>query len=322
MTQEEFLKFIEKLSKDIEIIAPRDDENVIKIGKIDDIKDIDFSGQMPINTWKSYVLPHRERLFDISKNKLNEKIDEASVIACIGINILDLKAMTLFEQVFSRDKYFQIKRNNLYLIGYSEHWPSDYKKFKVFSHNFEEDILEHISFDVFFAKRGLKMKIYSGSSRGQQLLKLYGVLDYEHIQFAGPVSEKGPDKRMLKIKEKIDQSFNRKMWRELGEICIACGKCSIACPTCFCFDLEDKNNPDDSGRDRRWGNCFYNNFSKVAGGHKDLDTVKKKIYFWYTHKFLRIPHEYNMPGCVSCGRCSRVCPVGIKIEENIKKILK
>ena len=51
-----------------------------------------------------------------------------------------------------------------------------------------------------------------------------------------------------------------------------------------------------------------------------MDTVKKKIYFWYVHKFVRIPKEYKLPGCVSCGRCVKACPVGIDIFRNIAKL--
>ena len=194
-------------------------------------------------------------------------------------------------------------------------WPDEYKKRKLFSHRFEEDILEHVMFDIFIAKhKNGKVKIYSGSEKGQLALEKYGIKNYSHIEFAGPVSEKGPDKKMLSLKKKMEGSFNKKIWNELNKTCLACGKCSVNCPTCFCFNIEDDNNPEKKSRNRKWGVCFYNDFSLMAGGHKPLDEVKKKIYFWYTHKFVRIPSEYNIPGCVSCGRCVRTCPVGIKIK--------
>ena len=242
-------------------------------------------------------------------------------IACVGMNVLDLKAFTLYEQVFSRDPFYQKRRRNILFVGYSGGLPADYKKFKVFSHNYEEDVLEHLVFDIFLIRtRSGRLKFYSGSVRGQSVLENSGVKNYEHIEFAGPIREEGPDKKMLALKEKVEKSFKHKIWDELDKICLACGKCSIACPTCFCYDIEDKVDPANSSRERKWGNCFYNDFSRVAGGHLELDTVRKKIHFWYEHKFVRIPREYSLPGCVSCGRCVKACPVGIDIFKNIEKI--
>ena len=166
------------------------------------------------------------------------------------------------------------------------------------------------------------LKFYSGSDKGRKLLEKYGINDFDNIQFAGATPEEGPDKRMLSLVDRVENSADRALWGKLDKICLACGKCTIACPTCFCFDLKDKVDPENCRRERVRGNCFYNDFSKVAGGHKELDAVKKKIYFWYAHKFVRIPTEYKVPGCVSCGRCVKTCPVGIDIFKNIAELMK
>jgi len=316
-------KFLSALAKDFFIMAPQYAGEDVRVAEITNISDIDWTGQMPKNPWKQVFLPAAERLFNFNKNNITESRKQYPQIACVGMNVLDLKALTLFDQVFSDDVYYQQRRNNLLIIGFTADWPIDYKKYKVFSHNYEEDILEHLSFDIFVAKlKNNQLKIYSGSPRGQQLLEKYGIKDYKNIEFAGAVPEKGPDKRMLTLIDKVSKSYNKKLWSDLDKLCLACGKCSIACPTCFCFDFSDQLDPEESNRRRHWGNCFYNDFSKVAGGAKELDTVKKKIFFWYTHKFVRIPKEYALPGCVSCGRCTRACPVGIDIAKNIRELNK
>ncbi|MFA6526421.1 MAG: 4Fe-4S dicluster domain-containing protein [Candidatus Buchananbacteria bacterium] len=316
-------QFAAALMEEYFVYAPIMHDEKLTVMEAENCKDIDWSGQITHNPWKEMFTPHTERLFDLENGKVTATKGVQPLVACLGMNILDLKALALYDTVFANDIYYQNRRNHIAIIGFSSDWPNDYKKFKVFSHNFEQDILKHVRFDIFIAKlkSGL-LKFYSGSQKGSELLEKYGINKFDHIEFEGAVPEKGADKRMISLTDKVEKSFDHSLWNTLNDICLACGKCTIACPTCFCFNFVDRVDPENSRRDRVQGNCFYNDFSKVAGGHKELDTVKKKIYFWYVHKFVRIPKEYKLPGCVSCGRCVKVCPVGIDIFKNIAKLEK
>ena len=130
-------------------------------------------------------------------------------------------------------------------------------------------------------------------------------------------------RKMQKIRDIMKnskmQGKYKKIWDELGQRCVECGKCTIVCPTCFCFRFEDESS---GKRTRVPDSCFYKDFSEVAGNHKFLSSTAQRIYFWYYHKFVRIPEEYNLPGCVECNRCTKNCPVGIDIKKTLSKILK
>ena len=124
--------------------------------------------------------------------------------------------------------------------------------------------------------------------------------------------------RLKKVKERLEEKFKSEIWTELSEKCLECGKCTAVCPTCFCFRLDDDSQ---KVRRRTLDSCFFHDFSEIAGNFKFLDCTAQRIYFWYYHKFVRIPEQYNLPGCVECGRCTKVCPAGIDLEEVLKKIL-
>lgn len=326
------------LLADYFVYAPIKQGETSVIKEVKDLKSIDWSGRITSNPWKEIILPHRERLFDLTDAKTSGLAKKIAMtkgvqppVACLGMNILDLKALTLTDIVFGNDVYYQNRRQNIIIVGFSADWPAEYKALRAFSQNFEQTVLNHVGFDIFIAGLGskqkpaganAKQKFYSGSEKGRKLLEKYSLKDFDHIEFTGAVAESGPDKRMMAIAGQVEKSYEHGLWNTLNDICLACGKCSIVCPTCFCFNLVDRVDPDNCRRDRTQGNCFYNDFSKVAGNTKELDTVKKKIFFWYTHKFVRIPKEYGLPGCVACGRCVKACPVGIDIVKNIAKLAK
>jgi sulfhydrogenase subunit beta (sulfur reductase) len=324
-TQVDFLA--KKIISEYKTYAPVLDIKAKKelfIKLIENIKEIDYTGIIPKNSWKYLFLPDCEALFGLNKEQV-EKIKQNYPKVCgWNMTILDLRALGLYDLVFSEDPYYQARRQNSLVVGFSQGAPAleNFADWKVFSMNLEENILEHVPFDIFLERdqKG-SFKIYAGSVKGRQILEKNKIKDYKFIQFVGLIPEEGPDKRMTAIYEKMKTAEKNPVWDELDKICVACGKCSIVCPTCFCFDLQDEAKSKAIERQRVWGSCFYPEFTAVAGGKDYTDSVKNKIKFWYDHKFLRIPQEYKVPGCVSCNRCTQVCPVNISIIKNLSRIM-
>jgi ferredoxin len=318
MKQIQVNKFLEKTLGKYLFFAPSKSADSLRVKKIESLKDIDWSGAMPDNSYKFLFLPIREEIFEYKNDKVLEKKESLAPTIVFGLNILDLQAFGLYELVFAKDPYYQKRRQANVVIGYSNGLEDDFRKYKSFHQKFEENILEHLSFDIFIEKqKNNNLKVFTGSEKGQKLLDDFGLSDYENIEFAGFIPEEGPDPQLLKLQEKVKNSFSDKVWEELNAKCLACGRCSVVCPTCFCYDLIDEPGLSGVTKIRQWSSCFYNDFSTMAPNHEILNTVKKKIYFWYFHKFVRIPEEFKYPGCVSCMRCWKVCPVDI----NIKKVL-
>ncbi|MFH1781228.1 MAG: 4Fe-4S dicluster domain-containing protein, partial [Patescibacteria group bacterium] len=235
----------------------------------------------------------------------------------LGINVVDLKAISFWDQVFAKDAYYQARIKNTIIIGASKA-PKDKIEYKSFILSFGKDVLEHIRFDIFLCcPKGNGFHVYTGSEDGQKILDAFGYSDYEHINYIGPFHEGSLDESAIEIREKLKNRYVKKIWDDLGKRCLECGKCSYVCPCCYCFEIKDDA---EGNRCREWSNCFQHEFSQVAGNHKFINSTAQRMFFYYYHKFVRDMDKYNMPGCVGCGRCTKACPVGIDINKVIKQI--
>jgi Fe-S oxidoreductase len=357
MDQKEFSKFVLHLLADYRVYSPQEENNQIIIAKLVDSEKVALDKRLPFYPWKNFFVPDCETLFEYQgimlekppavSNPQNErrkkflpplaKGQTRKKIALLGINILDLRAILLYDLVFALDPYYQARQQNALVIGHGFEAELPDGSIRKFS----QDDLEHLRFDIFLAEQPKERKqllVFAGSEKGRRVLDEFGYRGYQNIEFAGHKYSKEWEEKMNLWRDKLKNHHNQKIWDELGKICLECGKCTIACPTCFCFRIDDTPSLDlrsreiDGKRQRCWDSCYYQEFSEVAGGparhasqgdaggHKFLNTTASKIHFWYFHKFGRIPDEYNMMGCVGCHRCHTVCPVDINIQKVMEEI--
>jgi sulfhydrogenase subunit beta (sulfur reductase) len=116
----------------------------------------------------------------------------------------------------------------------------------------------------------------------------------------------------------VRESFgNEELWDELAMDCFSCGSCNIVCPTCYCFDVRDSWNVDQTTgqRTRYWDACLTREFAAVtmAGGQKE--NFREHHASRFRHRFMRktsyLHEKLGGPACVGCGRCAAACTANI-----------
>ncbi|MGC1121478.1 MAG: 4Fe-4S dicluster domain-containing protein [Candidatus Methanofastidiosia archaeon] len=114
-----------------------------------------------------------------------------------------------------------------------------------------------------------------------------------------------PDQWYLLLQENYDSP----VWKTQSEKCLSCGICTNVCPTCFCYDVNDRVHlgMKTGERTRTWDGCMLRNFTRVGSGK----IFREKRIDRYRHRFYRkgeyLPARLNFVACVGCGRCSTQC---------------
>jgi len=331
-------KLTTKLLDKYDLYAPTQEEDRIVIKKIEKNDAVDYSGVIPENLFRNLFLPYEESLSEItytaksakSKSTANDQSPVKSILSSIkrdtgqklisrleiawGMHLLDLRALAMLDLVFKNDPYYTARRAEILVVGFKKSDRLD---------NFiklADRILNHIQFDLFLVK--VKDKFYwaSGSIAGQEFIKKHHLKSFQHFVFRGYTPKLGLDPNIEIWRRKIKKSKNHPIWLELAKICLACGKCTANCPTCFCFNLEQETLENKTCLARRQTSCFYPEFAKVAGDMNFLSDLADRLYFWYYHKFVRIPETLGIEGCVMCGRCYKTCPVDIGVAQTLARL--
>ncbi len=121
------------------------------------------------------------------------------------------------------------------------------------------------------------------------------------------------------------QAEDQPVWDEQARGCVECGACTQICPTCHCFYLYDQGRLEQGfERLRAWDSCMWSGYSRMAGAPSGKPNPRARFRSRFANRFLHkyawSPRQWDMLGCVGCGRCIEACPGRIDIRRVVKEV--
>ncbi len=350
-------KLLDNLSgEEYRIVGPTIDDEVLKYDEISSVEDLPVGwrdeqegGEYRLHnredgalfgclhsqdSWKKYLYPSELCLFSAEKEDGNFEIEsselEARPYAFVGVRSCDLHAITVHDRVFTTpphtDPHYQIRRQNMFVVSVDCTEPGN----TCFCHSTETGPQVRAGFDINLTEVIEDGRHYflaeAGTGEGATILSSVPHREASRVEIdrAQKKIEEAKDQmgRKMKtdgLKELLYDHIDHPRWDDVAERCLSCGNCTNVCPTCFCATIEDRTNIDGS-RAERWRLrdwCYSKDFTYIHGGGSVRTTPKARYRQWMTHKLAYWQDQFDLIGCIGCGRCITWCPVGIDITEEV-----
>lgn len=327
-------KVLGELLKSSRLIAPVSVYGEIVFQEVKSVEAIVFEYENCLNAPKDYMLSNDEVLFKYSAKSSRIKKDKASdtPLVIFGSRPCDTKAIGLLDKFFSRtfeDPLYFSKRKNTLIITLA------CRKLgrNCFCTSTKSGPCLENGFDVQLIDIGEGFYLEARSSRGRDFIKRFSNLisnsdikkkKEKEIAIKKAVESKKTEFDLKKVYDNLDKSNTEDdFWEDLSERCQSCGGCLLICPTCSCFHIIDKKiNGKEGNRLRSLDACYYEGFTRMAGGYNPTSPRPEMMRRKFYHKLWQEVGEFGEAGCTGCGRCNEICPGNINWLENIKKIEK
>jgi sulfhydrogenase subunit beta (sulfur reductase) len=280
---------------------------------------------------KASFLPPMEEMFRFRKGdggySIEPPSEEERQRLLFGVRPCDARAMAIVDMTFKdayQDPYYLSKRKNALLVGLGCTNPCE----SCFCTSMGTSPTDSINVDLMLIDIGDDFLIEQVTDKGKGLLAQTSGLK-EATKEDGAKAEQAKktvyDKVTRKldtegIKEKLLASFDdQEFWEKTAAKCISCGICTLLCPTCYCFDINDELIKEEGTRFRSWDSCGFPNYTKMPMENPRQEKwrrVRQKV----CHKYEFYPMTYDVIACTGCGRCIRLCPVNWDITRVIESV--
>ncbi len=301
-------------------------------GQVDSIRmDYDITILPP----KKYMVPQYEALLEFSGANPRDArgLVECAPTVILGVHPYDLHAIATLDAAYAMnpsDPHYQARRQATALVGLN------IDRGYINEHQFMADMgtLEAPAggCQLFLTDLGDHYFIEIGNDRGAAIISQSGLStparkeDYKAKQDFDARKPAGYPKRLpydtRYLPELLNASYDSLLWDAVARRCFSCGTCTNVCPTCYCFDIQDKLNIDAASgiRQRKWDSCQLRSFAEVAGGENFREQRASRLRHRMFRKGKFVLERTGRLGCVGCGRCIYHCVADISILEAFQQI--
>ncbi|MEM2251329.1 MAG: 4Fe-4S dicluster domain-containing protein [Candidatus Hadarchaeales archaeon] len=327
LPKENLRNFFEKLKELGEVHAPVRRGTIFAFSKIESVEQIEFSYVRTMIPPKKYFIQTCEEILRFTPDKgYSPATTETKKVVLFGVHACDINAIKILDNVFLEepvDLFYEERRKNTFIVGISCE-PDDFCFCKSVGADSVQD-----NYDLFLYDLGDRYLIDTGSRAGEEFLLSLNLQNPTSTDFE--VLRKMLSERDLKFKKTlnaqglaqiVDSNPSSEVWGRYAEKCLACGGCTLVCPTCRCYSIDEFRDLslEKSTRTRRWDSCFLRSHALVAGGLNFRPTRLDRFRHRYNCKS---SIEWKSGGlfCVGCGRCSAFCPAGIDHVEVLNNLV-
>ena len=285
-------------------------------------------------SWKAEFFPPTQELWRATVDgavTFSEPRELPAPIAIIGARPCEVAALDVLDRVLQSgeapDPHYTAKRDGTFILTAECGAPAA----TCFCTSMGTGPAAGTGFDLALSELGdghaQRYVVRVGTDRGAAVLSRVpsvaattADLDARHQMLESATGAMTRELRTEGLPALLARNLDHPQWEDVADRCLACGNCTLVCPTCFCSDVRDTTSlTGEISRRRSWASCFDLDHSYLHGGPVRAST-SSRYRQWLTHKLSTWWDQFGTSGCIGCGRCIAWCPVGIDLTEEAAAI--